>query len=262
MIRQFQYMSDLHTEFDNRVDKNPEFDDSFMPEKVSDYLILAGDIVAKHSEHWLEKVANNWEYVFYVFGNHEFYGTRFFKRKLELKELCHSLGIIVLDDDFYMLGDVPIIGSTMWTDLSDPRDEYFAKSMMNDYSKITWDKDGYHKLSPKNTTKLWIEAKNFLDKTLEMFKNRKTVVITHTAPSITSINNYYRYSAHHSILNKAFYVDMEDLILKHSPNVWVHGHVHTSVENKIGDTKVLCNPRGYFGYEENPEFDSTKTFSL
>jgi hypothetical protein len=33
--------------------------------------------------------------------------------------------------------------------------------------------------------------------------------------------------------------------------LWTHGHTHHEFEYVIGETKVVCNPRGYIGYEAN-----------
>ncbi len=32
------------------------------------------------------------------------------------------------------------------------------------------------------------------------------------------------------------------------------GHMHNSVDYTIGNTRILCNPRGYADVELNPEF--------
>lgn len=250
MHRKFVYVSDLHLEFD---------DESFHL-KGENYLILAGDIITKRCVNWLELVANeSWKKIFFVPGNHEYYNTKYNEQRESLKKYCKSLGIIFLDNDFYMLGDIPIIGSTLWTDLSDNLHAMHAKAVMNDYHKITWDRGGYRKFTPRDSTEIFIKSKNFLDKTLSMFNGRKSIVITHTAPSIKSIN--FRFLANSSV-NNAFYSNLEDLILKKGPTYWIHGHTHLSQDYTLGNTRVLCNPRGYKNYEENLEFSTEKNFTL
>jgi hypothetical protein len=32
--------------------------------------------------------------------------------------------------------------------------------------------------------------------------------------------------------------------------LWTHGHTHELFDYMIGDTRVVCNPRGYINYEE------------
>jgi len=29
------------------------------------------------------------------------------------------------------------------------------------------------------------------------------------------------------------------------PVLWIHGHTHTSFDYRVGNCRVLCNPRGY-----------------
>jgi Icc-related predicted phosphoesterase len=43
----------------------------------------------------------------------------------------------------------------------------------------------------------------------------------------------------------AFASDLEELILRHRPVLWVHGHIHHATDYLIGATTVVCNPRGY-----------------
>ncbi len=38
---------------------------------------------------------------------------------------------------------------------------------------------------------------------------------------------------------------MEDFILNHQPDFWIHGHIHTPNRYVIGRTEVICNPHGY-----------------
>jgi len=81
----------------------------------------------------------------------------------------------------------------------------------------------------------------------------KTVVVTHHAPSERSVAPKYA----GQILNHAYFSHMDDMIEAAKPAIWVHGHVHSSFSYKIGETRVVCNPRGYPLREgpENPEFD-------
>jgi Icc-related predicted phosphoesterase len=46
---------------------------------------------------------------------------------------------------------------------------------------------------------------------------------------------------------------MEQMILALNPRLWIHGHTHTSFDYMIGDTRVVANPHGYPG--ENEEFN-------
>jgi Icc-related predicted phosphoesterase len=54
-------------------------------------------------------------------------------------------------------------------------------------------------------------------------------------------------------VNGAYASDLSELILDTQPAVWFHGHVHNSFDYLVGDTIVLCNPRGYV--DQNPTFN-------
>ena len=43
------------------------------------------------------------------------------------------------------------------------------------------------------------------------------------------------------------------LIEERQPALWVHGHTHDSCDYRVGNTRVICNPRGY--ENENGAFD-------
>jgi len=68
-----------------------------------------------------------------------------------------------------------------------------------------------------------------------------TVVVTHHAPSIRSIHPGDRGDA----ASAAYASDLEEVMLRHQPALWVHGHIHHASDYRFGDTRVVCNPRGY-----------------
>jgi Predicted phosphoesterases, related to the Icc protein len=43
----------------------------------------------------------------------------------------------------------------------------------------------------------------------------------------------------------AFASDLSDVLWRYQPELWVHGHVHSAADYRVGNTRVLCNPRGY-----------------
>jgi Icc-related predicted phosphoesterase len=47
---------------------------------------------------------------------------------------------------------------------------------------------------------------------------------------------------------------LESVIEKYQPAIWCHGHTHTSYDYKIGETRIICNPRGYAELEPNLDF--------
>lgn len=67
-----------------------------------------------------------------------------------------------------------------------------------------------------------------------------------------------------SALNPFFVCDVEHVIRRNRPKLWIHGHTHTScdywIDHPVGHvgsqtTRVVCNPFGYARHEENPKFN-------
>ena len=92
----------------------------------------------------------------------------------------------------------------------------------------------------------------FIERELEAAADahQTAVVITHHAPTPRSIRPWFQGNA----LNPGFASDMEAVIARHQPPLWIHGHMHDSIDEQLGDTRVLANPGGYT-VEENPKFD-------
>ena len=102
-----------------------------------------------------------------------------------------------------------------------------------------------------HTVRKHAESQRFLAGFLDENRGRKTVVVTHHAPSMRSIAP--RFSE--SIYSAAFASDLEEMIVDRGPNLWVHGHVHHKLDYCVGNTRVICNPRGYYGDPNFADFD-------
>jgi len=87
--------------------------------------------------------------------------------------------------------------------------------------------------------------------------------VTHHAPHRRSIHARFGTDA----LNAAFASDLSELIARFRPALWVQGHTHCSCDYRVGDTRVLCNPKGYgpdsrYMQRENPELDEQLVIAL
>ena len=81
----------------------------------------------------------------------------------------------------------------------------------------------------------------WLEDSLRKSKTDKNVVVTHHAPSPKSLPDQYK----NDILSAAHASDLSELIDKYQPDIWIHGHIHSPSDYNIGNTRVICNPRGY-----------------
>jgi len=238
-------MSDLHLEFG----KLPR---SYTPPDC-DAVILAGDIATGViGVMWAAETFK--VPVFYVPGNHEFYGKRRYFRHLEkLKAKAEGTNVVILNNACAAIGGVRFIGATLWTDfdlygtphVSQP----IAQKEMNDFRMILFDQ--WRLLTADDTRSLHLESRYFLTQVFKEGWPGKTVVITHHAPSEISALPRYRGDP----LTPAYASRLENIICEYAPALWVHGHMHNTSDYQICDTRVICNPRGYDRHELNPTFD-------
>jgi predicted phosphodiesterase len=245
-----QVLSDLHV----------EFEDYQYPECDCDVVVLAGDIHTKdRGVKWaLESIKD--KPVIYVLGNHEFYGKTYPKLITELKGLAVNTNVHVLEKDVVSIDGVNFLGCTLWTDfeiLGDPRlAGYQCQQVMTDYKKIK-KLPGYSKIRSIDTAIYHRHSIDWLEKTLPKYEGQKNVVVTHHGPSLKSSPEHYR----EDILTSAYVSDLESLIKKVSPKVWVHGHLHNNSDYLIEGTRVICNPKGYPS-ELNSDYDPMMIFEI
>jgi Icc-related predicted phosphoesterase len=249
-----------------------------------DVLVLSGDICEARSyasefrstrlvEHtpgtytytdFFEVECAKYKQVFYVMGNHEFYRGRFDKTADLLRSMLPS-NVQLLDKDVFEYDGIVFMGATMWTDMNknDPVTLWTVKSSMSDFRVIQnhyVEKGLYHKLLPETTVAEHRKTLEYFKKTLDEFPERKFVIMTHHAPSHLSIDPHY---IHETTMNGAYVSDLSEFILDH-PQIalWTHGHVHSKHDYVIGDTRIVCNPRGYVGYENTSQFDPFYTVEI
>jgi hypothetical protein len=78
------------------------------------------------------------------------------------------------------------------------------------------------------------------------------VVITHHLPHQTSTPSFFVGSP----LNRFFVADdAADLVAGAGARLWLHGHTHAPCDYVVGNTRVVCNPRGYPHERRKPPVD-------
>ena len=89
---------------------------------------------------------------------------------------------------------------------------------------------------------------------------RSFVVVGHHTPSPFSIHPKY---AHDTLMNGGYTSDLIEFILDRPQiKLWTHGHTHEQFDYMIGSTRVVCNPRGYAGYEGCADTFQLKYFEV
>lgn len=237
-------ISDLHLEFGEAF-RSP-------PPRDAEVLICAGDLLTKGVVPSIEWLAANIAPIIpvvFVAGNHEFY-RGFVKEGIrDARSLRENYpGVHFLENEEVTIGDVSFVGGTLWTDFrllgTDPALAMAAaKEGMNDYRKIKYCKQPFRKFQPIHAYRMHHETRAFFETALTKRATRKTVVVTHHAPSPRSIPPEYGADQ----LSACYASDLEGLIVETTPVLWIHGHVHQGADYRIGNTRVIANPRGYPG---------------
>lgn len=252
-------MSDLHLEFDKTAYSIPKGDKDTV-------LVVAGDIGLGEKpiavKNFMKDCSEQFKEVVCIAGNHEFYNGYWPYSLTKLrKELADFKNVHILEKSSIIIDNVLFIGATLWSDFDncDVICRMDAKHFMNDFRIIRTgpaNKIWERKLTTNDVHADHIVAKNFIFETLytaSLESELKTVVITHHAPSYMSIAPEFK----NSTLNGAYASDLSEEILTSKPNIWIHGHTHASLDYMLGDTRIICNPRGYEAVGQgNPTFDS------
>lgn len=272
--------SDLHLEFGEITLENPGVD----------VLILSGDIFVERDlgvydprqaelgfmTHRSERIhnffydcCNKFPHVVYVAGNHEHYHGDFATTLDEIKrKLKYLPNLIVLDKETWdLFGETRFIGGTLWTDMNkeDPLTLYQIKTMMNDFRCVQnsdkvvnfKDQDGKFqtrpaRFSPEDAVEDHKKMIDYLKVVLSTTpKDMKVVVVGHHAPSKLSTHPRY---AHEQLMNGGYSSSLDEFIMDNPQiKLWTHGHTHELFDYMIGETRIVCNPRGYINYEDRAD---------
>jgi len=262
-------VSDLHLEFSDINIKN---------DQGCGVLILSGDIMIAEDLHdhpaadfnpysygafaelgrkqqrvstfrdFLKRCSFQFPHVIYVAGNHEFYNGKFHKGIQYLRDECAKHpNVYFLENDTKIIDDVVFVGATLWTDMNrgDPLTLHAVRDMMNDFRIIRNDEKGYTPLKPADVALRHRETLKYFRFMLSEHKDKKCVVVGHHAPSRLSTHEQYK---NEHLMNGAYSSDLSEFIMDHPQiKLWTHGHTHHPFDYVIGETRVVCNPRGYEG---------------
>lgn len=251
-MKTIHIVSDLHLEFGNIT----------LP--GGDILIIAGDVMeaknyfsAFHQTRLLDAIPTNeflkffeiecakYKTVLYVLGNHEFYNH-------DIDVVCDRLkmmlpeNVIILNRDIFNIDEYLFVGATLWTDCN--KDDWFTKNAlkrcMADFYCVKYKDKTF---LPEDSIEFHKRDLDFIKTIVELNRNRNVIVITHHSPSYKSCHEKYK----GQLLNGGFHSELSDFILNNENiKYWIHGHTHDPFCYDIGNCKIICNPRGYAGYEK------------
>ncbi len=239
-----QYLSDIHLEFGrfNFSDSN------------ADVIVAAGDIDQQtEGVEWLKSLDKP---VVYVAGNHEIWGGDLQQGIDDLRDSCAHSNVYFLENNQLTMGDVTFFGCTLWVDFDnrDPEVSDYARSQMNDFAYISHDD---RELLPEDIIARNEESLRWLKKALGRKTTKKQVVVSHHAPSLRSWGFHPE-----DMMRFAYCNQLDDIIRSSNISLWIHGHVHCRSDYRIRNTRVVCNPRGYYKNYLVEDFDPKKIVEI
>jgi len=259
--------SDIHLEFGDLDLENRD---------NVDVLILGGDICvvrdlnrkdsrdqsqdsanSKLIKRFFQRVSERFPHVIMILGNHEHYHGDFAHSRKTLQNWFDQAGldnIYLLEKDCKEIDDYLFIGGTLWTDFnrSDPLTLQHAKFAMTDFKLTRNSGVHFYKFIPEHALEDHMRMKNYIatvidNRRAQGERSDRVIVVGHHSPSLQSIHEKYK---HDYYLNGCFSSDMDEFIQDRPEIVlWTHGHTHEDFDYTVGNTRIVCNPRGYYGHE-------------
>lgn len=263
--------SDLHLEFEKG-------DVSKLELPVGDVLVLAGDIFMPWSkdkranqlyQEFFGRCSANFSHVILIAGNHDYWRGEFLSTHRQIVQLTERFGNIhVLNNSAYQVGDVVFWGSTFWTDCrkGDPQVMWDVQRNMNDYNETVYSNPTHPdyrkiKLLAEHTVCENKHARQQLEEFMSVVRSRSVtpIIVTHHAPTWSSVAREHRRSdLSYGYANTG----LEEFMESFPDSVWIHGHMHDDFDYMVGKCRVLCNPRGYYGYESKSVYFKFKQLEL
>lgn len=227
------YASDMHLEYrEYRVH----------PDLSGDVLVLAGDIVQinqlheKHVALFFNTVADRFNHVIYVAGNHEFFDGDL-SDVVKLKNFYKLDNLHILNNECLVIDDIQFIGGTGWTSFNelDARTIMTANKFLSDFRRITVGNERFN-------TYAWLEEHDKFIKFLAGVDYNKytNVVVSHHSPSVITASPHHQDDFES---NGCYCADL----LKYINNVsyWIYGHAHDGLDVEYNGCKIVSNIRGY-----------------
>ena len=280
--------SDIHLEFGDLNIKNEHGADVLI---LSGDICVAEDIGKPDPHNFMEGARSNritdffkrcsfqFPHVIYILGNHEHYHGDFAKTYNKIQDMLNYnalSNVYLLEREVKEIDGVTFIGGTLWTDMNngDQLTLYHMRTMMNDFVCVknsnrmvtfkTYEQingvdnrekpifnERVAKFSPEDAFEEHAKMKGYISQIVEGKPDQKFVVVGHHSPSLQSIHPMY---ANDTIMNGGYSSDMDEFI-QDRPQIklWTHGHTHHVFDYVIGETRVVCNPRGYVKYEQRAD---------
>ena len=134
------------------------------------------------------------------------------------------------------------MGCTLWTNFNlfgNPGiARHTATLEMTDYKKIRLSSVVFSKTTPCRHGRFTSQIVELVKRGNDKICREKRVIVTHHAPSKISIPHAHR----EQTVSAAYASHLDDFVAESGALLWIHGHLHTQKDYKIGNTRVICNP--------------------
>jgi predicted phosphodiesterase len=262
-----QYFSDLHLGHEYHFRNTLT-----VPEAVAPIAVIAGDIWESGREFklpikcsWMEQLADKFEEVIFVAGNHDYYHSDIDKMNEEYTNYAAKISNVhFLNNSHVVIGDVKFLGCTLWTDFLYTNEYYEQHVRLNDLYSLndsTCIFEDKKLIRPQRILDIHKESVQYLSDNIE----EGCVVVTHHGMTYKGLHEKWlpRFPDQKTI-NHLFFSDLEWLLLEKKPKLVISGHTHDHYDVSVGTTRIVCNPRGYVSsYDsENPDFDWQKVVDI
>lgn len=275
--------SDIHLEFGDLDLQNRD---------DVDVLILSGDICVAHDigrpdannvvegarssrvRDFFQRCSDRFPHTVMIMGNHEHYHGDFSKSRDIIGDMLESAGcnnVYLLEKQTRIIDDYTFIGGTLWTDFNngDPLTLHAISGMMNDFRGVRNSAKGHAggnwRFLPEDAREDHYRMKDYIRHVIDNRREQgdrsdRVIVVGHHAPSRASTHPRYQ---HDTIMNGGYSSSLDEFILDRPEiRLWTHGHTHEDFDYMIGTTRVVCNPRGYIGYEHRADSWQPKLIEL
>lgn len=263
--------SDLHLEFGDLELENTEGadvlvlgGDIFIAAELHDFMYDDSGLVtvtatararAERYVNFVGRCAEKFPHVILIMGNHEHYHGDFASSAKTIRQAFKLLSnVYFLDKEWRVINGVLFYGGTLWTDMNgqDPETMHRIRMMMNDFRYVkNTSAEGKKVFMPEDAVEDHNAFIRGLDQVLEQYPNLPVVVCGHHAPSRASTHPRYKKEI---VMNGAYSTNLDNYILdRRQIRLWTHGHTHEDFDYMIGTTRIVCNPRGYDGYEDRAD---------
>lgn len=255
MTTRLAIFSDLHLDVcDSLLYQEPWHSRSWA--EGVDLAIVAGDVAEQcMAAHYLCRLLPEDLPTIFVPGNHEAYGGTIDGTNVEIGRALKGrlVDVTMLVDRAVEIGDLRIVGSTLWSDFRRARGDILSLAAIHqtivDFRQI-YHEDGQRLVVMTDLAERHLRAREFLAEELARERaGKKLVFVTHFAPVGCMTLEHFRTTPE----TPYFVADM-DAELEHigMPDLWVCGHTHARLRRTIGDCRFVNWCRGYPGEFTEP----------